>query len=135
HRAGGRDRGAVAAGVVEPGGTVRFTHPIVRSAIYDDLSPAERERMHHAAARILRERGAPVGQVAAHVMHTEPAGDLVAVALLRDAARDALGLGDAAGAAALLSRALNEPPADGDRAAVVLELGQALARAGAPEAI
>ena len=58
-----------------------------------------------------------------------------AVALLRDAARDALALGDAAGAAALLARALDEPPADGDRAAVLLELGQAHARAGAPEAI
>ena len=125
----------VSAGVVEPGGVVRFTHPIVRSAIYDDLSPAERERMHHAAAIILRDRGAPAGQVAAHVMHTEPAGDLEAVVLLRDAARGALALGDAAGAAALLSRALSEPPADGDRAAVVLDLGQALARAGAPEAI
>ena len=68
-------------------------------------------------------------------MHTEPAGDPEAVALLRDAARDALALGDAAGAAALLSRALEEPPADGDRAAVLLELGQAHARAGAPEAI
>jgi len=125
----------VSAGVVEPGGVVRFTHPIVRSAIYDDLSPAERERMHHAAARILRERGAPAGQVAAHVMHTEPAGDPDAVALLRDAARGALALGDAAGAAALLSRALGEPPDDGDRAAVVLELGLARARAGAPDAI
>ena len=125
----------VSAGVVESGGTVRFTHPILRAAIYGDLSPAERERLHHAAATILRERGAPAGQVAAQVMHTEPAADPEAVALLRDAARDALALGDAAGAAALLSRALDEPPADGDRAAVVLELGQAHARAGAPEAI
>ena len=125
----------VSAGVVESGGTVRFTHPILRAAIYDDLSPAERERLHHAAAAILRERGAPAGQVAAQVMHTEPAADPGAVALLRDAARDALALGDAAGAAALLSRALDEPPADGDRAAVLLELGQARARAGAPEAI
>jgi len=125
----------VSAGVVESGGTVRFTHPIVRSAIYDDLSPAERERMHHAGARILRERGAPAGQVAAHVMHTDPTGDPGAVALLRDAARDALALGDAAGAAGLLSRALREPPAHDDRAALLLELGQAHARAGAPEAI
>jgi DNA-binding CsgD family transcriptional regulator len=125
----------VSAGVVESGGTVRFAHPVVRSAIYEDLSPAERERMHRSAARILRERGAPAGQVAAHVMHTEPAADREAVALLRAAARDALSLGDAAGAAALLERALNEPPAGDDRAAVLLELGQALARAGAPEAI
>jgi DNA-binding CsgD family transcriptional regulator len=125
----------VAAGIVEPGGTVRFTHPILRTAIYEELSPAERERLHHAAATILRERGAPTGQVAAQVMHTEPAADPESVALLRDAARDALALGDAAGAAAMLSRGLDEPPADGERAAVVLELGQALARAGAPEAI
>src|SRR5213078_1644655 len=49
--------------------------------------------------------------------------------------RDALALGDATGAAALLARALDEPPGEGDRAAVALELGQALARSGAPEAI
>jgi DNA-binding CsgD family transcriptional regulator/tetratricopeptide (TPR) repeat protein len=125
----------VSAGVVEPGGTVGFTHPILRAAIYGDLSPAERERLHHAAAAILRERAAPAGQVAAQVMHTEPAADPAAVALLQDAANEALALGDAAGAAALLSRALEEPPAEGDREPVVLELGQALARAGAPEAI
>jgi DNA-binding CsgD family transcriptional regulator len=125
----------VSAGVVEPGGTVRFTHPILRAAIHGDLSPAEHERLHCAASKILEERGAPSGQIAAQVMHTEPAADPRAVALLRDAARDALALGDAAGAAGLLSRALDEPPADGERGAVVLELGQALARAGAPEAI
>ncbi len=125
----------VAAGVVESGAAVRFTHPILRTAIYGDLSPAERERLHHAAATILRERGAPADQVAAQVMHTEPAADSVTVALLRGAARDALALGDAAGAAALLSRALDEPPANGERAIVLLELGQARARAGASEAI
>src|SRR5204862_6369734 len=92
----------VSAGVVESGGTVRFTHPIMRAAIYGDLAPAERERLHHAAAMILHERGAPAGQIAAQVMHTEPAADPGTVALLRDAAREALALGDAAGAAALL---------------------------------
>ncbi len=125
----------VSAGVVESGRPVRFTHPILRTAIYGDLSPAERERLHHAAATILREREAPSSQVAAHVMHTEPAADPAAVALLRDAARDALALGDAAGASALLARALDEPPADDERSEVVLELGQAHARAGAPDAI
>ena len=125
----------VSAEVVESGGSVQFAHPILRSAIYGELSPAERERLHHAAAAILRERGAPAGQVAAHVMHTEPAADAAAVVLLRDAARKAVALGDAAGAAALLARALDEPPAEDERTAVLLELGQAYARAGAPEAI
>jgi DNA-binding CsgD family transcriptional regulator len=123
------------AGVIEPGGIVRFVHPILRTAVYEDLSPAERGRLHQAAAAILLQRDAPPGQVAAQVMHTEPAANPAAVALLRDAAREALALGDAAGAAALLSRALDEPPLDGERAAVLLQLGQAHARAGAPEAI
>jgi DNA-binding CsgD family transcriptional regulator len=125
----------VSAGVMEPGGTVRFAHPILRTVIYGDLSPAERARLHRAAARILSERGAPARQVAVQVVQCEPGADPEAVALLRVAAGDALALGDGAGAAALLARALDEPPADADRGAVVLELGLALARAGAPEAI
>ncbi len=127
--------GLISAGVVEPGGTIRFTHPIVRRAIYDDISPAERERLHHFAWRTLRDRRAPLRQVAAHVMQTQPAADPDVTALLRGAAGDALALGDAAGAAALLSRAMQEPPAEGERAAVLLALGQARARAGMPEAV
>jgi DNA-binding CsgD family transcriptional regulator len=125
----------VSAGVVEAGDTVRFIHPILRGAVYGDLSPAERERLHRDAARILRARGAPIGEVAAHVLRTEPASDPQAVELLRQVARDALALGDADRASALLTRALAEPPRDDDRSAILLELGQALARAGAPEAV
>jgi DNA-binding CsgD family transcriptional regulator len=125
----------VAAGIAEPGATVRFAHPILRTAIYEDLSGAERERLHQAAGSMLRARGAPVAQVAAQVMETAPAADRAVLALLREAGRNALALGDASGAAALLSRALAEPPPESDRSAVVLELGQALARAGAREAI
>src|SRR5262249_34001538 len=62
------------------------------------------------------------------------AGDPEAVALLRGAARDALALGDAAGSAALLERALREPPPDTERPAVMVELGRAHARAGASAA-
>src|SRR5947209_19834698 len=113
------------AGVVESGGTARFTHPIFRAAIHGELSLAERERLNRTAARILRARGAPTDQVAAQIMHTEPAGESRPVVLLREAARGALAVGDASGAAALLSRALDEPPADADRSAVVLELGLA----------
>ena len=125
----------VSAGVVLPGGTVRFVHPILRTAIYGDQSPAERQRLHQAAATILRERGAPPLQVAAHVMHTGPEGDPAAVALLHEAAYEAWKLGDATGTATLLSRALEEPPAQADRPALLLDLGQAYARAGAREAI
>ncbi|MBV9334826.1 MAG: AAA family ATPase [Solirubrobacterales bacterium] len=125
----------IATGVIQPGGTVRFTHPILRAAIHGDLSPAERERLHCSASKILSARGAPAGQVAAHVMQTEPGADPEAVNLLRQAARDALALGDAGGAARFLARALDEPPDEDQRGALVLELGLARARAGAPEAI
>ncbi len=125
----------IAAGVIRPGGTVRFTHPILRTAIHDDLSPAERERLHCSASKILGERGAPPGQVAAHVMQTEPGADPEAVGLLREGARKALALGDAEGAATFLARALEEPPAAEERPALVLELGLARARAGQREAI
>jgi DNA-binding CsgD family transcriptional regulator len=123
------------AGIIEPGGSVAFRHPILRTAIYDDLSGAQRERLHHSAAAVLKERGAPRDQVAAHIMHTEPAADSGAVEMLRNAARDSLALGDAAGAASLLARALDEPPSSGDRLEVMLEVGRAYARAGATEAI
>jgi len=125
----------VSAGIVEAGGTLRFVHPMLRTAIYGDQSPAERQRLHHTAATILRERGAPALQVAAQVMRTEPEGDLAAVALLHEAAHDAWRLGDALGSAALVSRALEEPPAEGDRLQLLLDLGQSYARAGAAEAI
>jgi DNA-binding CsgD family transcriptional regulator len=125
----------VSAAVIEAGISIRFAHPILRAAVYGDLSAAERERLHHGAATILRDRGATAVQVAAQVMHTQPAADLEAVALLRRAARDVLSMGDAAGAATLLARALAEPPADDERTGVLLELGQARARAGAPDAI
>ena len=80
----------------------------------------------------LRERGAR-GQVAAQVMNTEPAADLGAVAL-PGRARDALALGDAAGAAALFSAprrasGRGRPPCRPARAR------RGAARAGAPEAI
>jgi len=125
----------VSAGIIESGGTVRFVHPILRAAIYEDLSPAERERLHCEASKVLQERGATAGQVAAHVMHTEPAADAVAVTLLRDAAREGLALGDATGAATLLARAVDEPPPAGERTVVMLELGLARARAGVPDAV
>jgi hypothetical protein len=110
------------------------TSPIrSRAAIHGDLSPAECERMHRAAATILGERGAPAVQVAAHLVLTEPAADPGVVALLRKAAREVMALCDAAAAAALLARALHQPPAQDDRSAVLLELGEAYACAGSPE--
>ena len=125
----------VSAGVVESGGTVRFTHPILRTAIYE--RPVAR-RARAAAPRGGDDpaRARSAGRPGRGAGHAHRAGRRPgAVALLRDAARDALALGDAAGAAALLSRALESPPPTATAPRSLLELGQAHARAGAPEAI
>ena len=108
----------VSAGVIEPGGTVRFVHPILRAAIYEDLS---RSRARAAPLRRVEDpRGARsprrAGRGARHADRAL-APMPVAVTLLRDAAREALALGDATGAASLLGagtrRAAARRPARG----------------------
>ena len=87
----------------------RFIHPIVRQAVGQTLSNAERDEAHRAAARALHAEGAPAGRVAAHLVGLRGAGDDWVVSRLRDAAREALTQGSPSDAAALLARALGEP--------------------------
>ena len=48
-------------------------HPIVRAAIYDELPPGERSRLHREAARLLAAEGAEIDAVAAQLLASEPA--------------------------------------------------------------
>ncbi len=117
------------------GDAVAFSHPILRAAVYGDLAPDRRARLHERAARLLAAGSAAPEQVAAHLLHAPPAGDPWAVAELRRAARRSLAEGAADAAAASLRRALAEPPAAGERAAVLLELGIAVVRSRPAAAI
>ena len=101
-----------------------FVHPIVEAAIYEDLLPGERAARHAAAARLLADSGAPAEQIATHLLRSDPAGDPAAVTTLRDAAASAAERGAPAAAIAYLRRALEEPPAEGERAAVLTDLGR-----------
>ena len=56
-----------AVGVLEPGTPLRFVHPIVRTAVYDDISNSDRGLRHSAAARLLAADGADLDQVCAHL--------------------------------------------------------------------
>ncbi|MGW5069013.1 AAA family ATPase [Streptomyces cyaneofuscatus] len=111
-----------------PGGggarRIRFTHPLIRSAVYASISTAGRARMHREAARLLEARTgeADLARIAGHLLHAVPAGDPHTVALLRRAAARAGTLGEPAEAAACLRRCLEEPPSAADRMAVLLEL-------------
>ena len=121
---------ALAAGLVDlavlaAGEPARFVHPVVRTAIYEDLSPAERSDLHARAARLLAELDAGPAAVGVHLLATAPSGDHDVVMLLCDAARTVLAGGAPDTARALLRRALEEPPAAADRPVVLFELGNA----------
>ncbi len=134
-----RKAGRLAAGLVDlavlaPGEPLRFAHPVVRTAIYHDLTAAERADVHASAARLLADERADPGSIAMHLLATPPTGDREVVALLRDAARSALAGGAPDTAAGQLRRALDEPPDPADRPAVLFELGNAEHEIGDPAA-
>jgi DNA-binding CsgD family transcriptional regulator/tetratricopeptide (TPR) repeat protein len=104
---------------------LRFRHPLLRAAVTANLSAGERGAAHRRAAEILRDRGAPVQRIALHVAAAEPEGDAAAVDTLRMAASRAREQGAPEAAAALLTRALAEPPPEAFRASVLTELGEA----------
>ncbi|MBV8944140.1 MAG: AAA family ATPase [Solirubrobacterales bacterium] len=108
----------------------RFVHPVVREAVGASLASDARDALHRSAARLLHADRAPPGQVAAHLLAVRPVGDACVVDRLREAARAAIRDGAPAAAAALLSRALSEPPSPGQRVAVLREAARAEAAAG-----
>lgn len=111
-----------------------FVHPLLRRAVYEQIPPAARADSHRRAALLLAQSGAPSTVVGAHLLRASPSGQAAVVGLLRRAAGDALAGGDPQTAAGLLRRALSEPPAADQRAAVLAELGGAEALAREPTA-
>jgi len=126
----------VRGGLLEGGaeGPCFFSHPLIRSSIYQDLGPVVRAQAHERAARQLQARRTTPDEVASHLLLTRPATNEAVVDVLREAARAAAALGAPQTAAAYLRRALAEPPRDELLGDVCLELGRAAARAGATDA-
>lgn len=110
--------------LVEDEQSLRFVHPLVRSAVYQDLAVPVRQRWHQRAARMLDAEGAPLEEVTVHLLAAAAAGDPWTVDKLRQAAADARRRGAPDVAVACLQRALSEPPAAAVRAEVLFELGQ-----------
>ena len=100
--------GLAGIGVFEPGTPLRFVHPIVRTAVYEDIPLAGRGLRHAEAARLLAAEGADLDAICAHLMACEPAGSPEVVERLRSAAARALGRGAPESAAGYLRRALAE---------------------------
>jgi DNA-binding CsgD family transcriptional regulator len=127
--------GLVRADVFRPRAPLAFAHPVLRAAVYADLSGPERELAHERAAELLSGLGAAPQRIAAHFLHVSPQGRASVVATLCDAAGQARSDGAAAVAKSYLERALAEPPDAGQRADVLFELGSAELSAGLPGAI
>lgn len=110
---------------------VRFTHPILRAAVYHDIPPLERSRLHSAAAEMLIDADAGADRVAPHLLATTPAGSEFVVEELREAGRLAFLRGAPDLAARNLRRALEEPPGDEALGGVLSDLGWAMVLTGA----
>lgn len=114
---------------------LRFAHPIMRQAVYDDLPMGKRARLHARAARLLDTGGGDPDRAAVHLLAAEPAADPWVLDRLRTAATRALTRGAPDAAVTLLRRAVAEPPPAELWADVLLELGRAERLAGDGEAV
>jgi DNA-binding CsgD family transcriptional regulator len=103
------------AGILEAARPLRFAHPLLRNAVYADLSGVERAASHRRAADLLAGGGAGPERIAIHLLATDPDGDPKVVEMLGAAARRALEHGASEAAIAYLRRALAEPPEAGAR--------------------
>lgn len=124
------------AGVLKDiGDKLSFRHPLIRSALYDDIAAAVRPAWHRDAARALAEAGVPTPRVARQLLHaiSVPSADPLdesllnwtvdaAASLIAQAPKDAI---------ALLRQASSRSPASTSRGAILASrLAEALYRAG-----
>ncbi len=109
-----------------------FAHPLLRAAVYREMTVVDRIEAHRRSARLLAEAHANPARVAEHLLATVPTGDGWTVEQLRTAAREATARGAPESAVAFLRRGLSEPPSPEAEAGLLLELGLAEFSAGQP---
>ncbi|MEA2126990.1 MAG: hypothetical protein QOI80_3772 [Solirubrobacteraceae bacterium] len=126
--------GLVAAHVFAPGDQLAFLHPVMRTAVYEQLGGHERRRGHGRAASVLHEHGAAEAAVVEHLMLAAPAADPESIRILSRAADAALDAAAPRAAVRFLERALAEPiPPGSERAATLHRLGRLQAMLLRPE--
>ena len=123
-------RPAVAAGLVQFAGRVRFRHPLARSAAYWSASVEDRQQMH-AALAAATDAAADPDRRAWHRAAAAAGPDEQVAAELEDSAGRAQARGGLAAAAAFLERAVLLTADPGRRSGRTLAAAQASVQAGA----
>ncbi|HZV72682.1 MAG TPA: AAA family ATPase [Conexibacter sp.] len=118
-----------AAAILDPDATLRFIHPLVRTALDAELPAGERAAAHARAVELLRAGGASAQRLATHLVLTEARGERATVETLLEAGGAALASGAPRSASAYLTRALREPAPDDLRAGILDRLVTAGIRA------
>ena len=125
HSQGGSDDAIVAGLLIEaPHAELRFAHPLYRAAIYADLRPTNRRRLHQEAAKVVVGRAGLVHRVAATV-GTDP---IVADELEAAASASAVE-GDSSAEAWALEQAASLSPPGAERERRLLDAAVAHLRA------
>ena len=117
-----------AAEIVEGIEILRFTHPILRSTVYEQISPRRRHARHVQAVRLLHSAGEQPERIAPHLI---AAGDVAITGgaeILIEAGRRVYALGAPEATVRYLLRALELDPDPGTRAEILLQLGAAAIR-------
>jgi DNA-binding CsgD family transcriptional regulator len=122
-------RSLIGAEILRPEPPLGFVHPLIRDAVYHELSSLEREARHAQAAQLLHAASRPAESVAAHLCVLPPSRQRWVVDTLHDAARVATQRGAVVSAVSYLRRAFDEPPEPDQHGQIVLELGMAEAMA------
>ena len=114
-----------------------FSHALIRTTLYEEISTNRRVRLHRAVARTLEGGGADVGEVAYHFYEAASLGDAAeALQWAQRAAEDATARAGYELAVNWYQRAIEieemvDPPDAARRAALFVSLGRARNDAGA----
>ena len=123
------------AGLLRDVSPLEFSHPIVRAAVYEQISDRRQCELHSRAAQILMDEHASAEAIVFHLLQSDPVGDPQRARVLRRAAGAAVAAGAFDEGLLYARRALAEPPEPRDRASTLREIGVAEGHLGLPEAV